>query len=146
MTCNSCSATFSTVDTKPSDNTTEEAVTLKTLANREKLKEIVSISRVDDNIIISFSNLTFLTTTADKVDKSVITKDSTVADLLARVEALEAKANKYNIIDLSEINAKLEALNAFDKSLVDNLVEAQNINGETTHKVVSKDYNPNKEN
>ena len=136
MTCNSCSATFSTVDTKPSDNTAEEAVTLKTLANREKLKEIVSISRVDDNIIISFSNLTFLTTTADKVDKSVITKDSTIADLLARVEALEAKANKDNIIDLSEINAKLEALNAFDKSLVDNLVEAQNLNGETTHNVV----------
>lgn len=145
MTCKTCTATFNTTDIKPNVSGNGEATAPKSLSNRKCGKEVVSISRVDDNIIVSFADCTYSVTTADKVDKSVITKDDTMAKLLARVEALETKPDNDTVFDPTEINTKLEELSSFDKNLADNLVEVQNFNGETSYKAVSKDYNPKKE-
>lgn len=64
-----------------------------TLSNQKCGKEVLSISRVDDNIIITYADCTYSVVSADKVDKSVIE----TSDLAKRINSLEEKLKDLTI-------------------------------------------------
>lgn len=64
-----------------------------TLSNQKCGKEVLSISRVDDNIVITYADCTYSVVSADKVDKSVIENSNVVK----RLTALEEKLKDLNV-------------------------------------------------
>lgn len=81
------------------------------LSNQKCGKEVLSISRVDNNIIITYADCTYSVVSADKVDKSVIE----TSDLAKRIDSLEEKLKDLTIKSKDRITVhSLGSIHKFD--------------------------------
>lgn len=114
-------------------------------------RRIKSISRVGDNAIVAFDDCTYMEAPVAVVDPKSFGNcadnalPSEVMEKLRKLEAgltaLESKVEKGIGFDPTELLARIEALEDFKDSVLNNLVDIRNAHNEVTHRAFNKNFN-----
>lgn len=117
-------------------------------------RNVKSISKVGSRVIVTFDDCTYVEAPASVVDVKSFCGDGggtppsvdlsevteKLSNLESRLATLETKVENGAVFDPTEIENKVQAVEAVIGKIRDNLVEIGNAKDETTHKAFNKNF------